>query len=68
MIIDRHFPMNKKMQAGSILVFSVMLSFPVMGQTGTGENLSDDMRGDQVELDPLVVVRSEEHTSELQSP
>ena len=47
--------MNKKMHSGSILLFSVMLSFPVMGQTGTGENLSDDMRGDQVELDPLVV-------------
>ncbi len=50
--------MNKKMHSGSILLFSVMLSFPVMGQTGTGENLSDDMRGDQLELDPLVVVAS----------
>ncbi len=50
--------MNKKMHPGSILLFSVMLSFPVMGQTGTGENLSDDMRGDQFELDPLVVVAS----------
>jgi hemoglobin/transferrin/lactoferrin receptor protein len=58
MIFDRHFLMNKKMHPGSILLFSVMLSFPVMGQTGTGENLSDDMRGDQVELDPLVVVAS----------
>jgi hemoglobin/transferrin/lactoferrin receptor protein len=58
MSIDRHFPMNQKMHPASILLFSVMLSFPVMGQTGTGESLSDDMRGDQVELDPLVVVAS----------
>ncbi len=50
--------MNNKMRPGSILLFSVMLSFPVMGQTGTGENLSDDLRGDQLELDPLVVVAS----------
>ncbi len=58
MIIDRHFQMNKKMHPACILLFSVTLSFPVLGQTGTGENLSNDMRSDQVELDPLVVVAS----------
>ncbi len=58
MIIDKQFPMNRKMQPGRNLLFAVMLSFPVMGQTGMDENLSDDMRTERVELDPLVVVAS----------
>jgi len=49
--------MNKKMHPGRILVLSIMLSCPVLGQTDTG-NLSDDARRDPVELDPLVVVAS----------
>ena len=58
MIIDKQFPTNQKMHPGRNLLFAVMLSCPVMGQTGTDENLSDDMRTEQVELDPLVVVAS----------
>lgn len=50
--------MNKKMRSGSILLLSAMLSLPVADQVGANDDLSDDRRGGQVELDPLVVVAS----------
>ncbi len=50
--------MYKKKQLPIILIISTLFSLPVMGQSGIGDDLSDDMDRKPVELDPLVVVAS----------